>query len=170
MTVDQYLSLSSLLLVIVGGIFAGFQWQMSNKTKRIELINQIIEKLRFDQGMAQTMYRIDYGKLWYDEKFHTGTELEFAVDKLLSYFSYICYLKKTKNISGKEFSILQYEVNRVCNSNQVQSYLWNLYHFSKQLNSKCSFDYLISYGIENKLFDDSFSNKHTKTYIKRLNF
>ena len=169
--IEHYLTIASLVMVAIGGVFAGVQWNVSNKIKRAEFINIIIEKLRFDKDMAQTMYKIDYGESWYSDDFHNGnSDLEFEIDKLLSYLSYICYLKKTKNISKEEFKVLQYEIIRVCSSFDVQSYLWNLYHFSIKHDSKCSFEYLVSYGLDNKIFDVRFLSSSISIYEQRLNF
>ncbi|GHT29534.1 hypothetical protein AGMMS49574_06550 [Bacteroidia bacterium] len=128
---ENYLSLISLLFVLIGGCFALYQWQSSIKTKRAEFINQILEKLRFDKELTKTMYIVDYDQNWYSNKFH-NSELEDSIDKLFSYLDYICYLKHTKNITKTEFQIFQYEIHRVCVSNSTKSYLWNLYHFSKR--------------------------------------
>ena len=171
MMIDNYLTIISLIMVAIGGAFAGIQWNVSNKIRRTEFVNTIIEKLRFDKDMAQTMYKIDYDESWYNDNFHNGnSDLEYEIDKLLSYLSYICYLKQTKNISKEEFKILQYEIIRVCKSFDVQSYLWNLYHFSIKQDSKCSFEHLVSYGIDNKLFDIKFLSCNSNLYKKRLNF
>lgn len=171
-SIDNILTVISLIPVIIGGIFACRQWSNANKTKRAEYINQIIEKLRFDESLAEAMYIIDYNDTWYDEDFHeSNNELEYKIDKLLSYLSYICYLKKEKNIRDEEFKILKYEIERVCTSSSVQSYLWNLYHFSKTQNTECSFQYLIDYGRDNNLISRNiFDDLDSKEYIKNLNF
>lgn len=171
-SVADILSLLSLLLIIVGGIFAYKQWTAANRIKRTEFINQIIEKLRFDADMVKTMLTIDYDHQWYDENFHNDNfTLEFEVDKVLSYLSYICYTYKMKNISKKEFKILRYELNRACSSPAVQGYLWNLYHFSKTQKTDCTFQYLIDYGIKNKIIDKKvFTNNQCGEYPKYLNF
>jgi len=171
MTIENYFAIASLSMVVVGGIFAGIQWRVSNKIKRAEFINLIIEKLRFDKDMAQTMYKIDYGESWYNDDFHNAnSNLEFEIDKLLSYLSYICYLKETKNISKKEFSVLEYEIVRVCSSHDIESYLWNLFHFSNKCKSKCSFEYLITFGIKNRIFHNEFTNENSRNYKQKLNF
>lgn len=46
---EVIISFVSILLVGVGGFFALFQWISANRIKRAELINQIVERLRFDQ-------------------------------------------------------------------------------------------------------------------------
>lgn len=170
-SVDNILSAISVILVITGGIFAYRQWIASIQIKRTELIQQIMTCLRFDEEMAETMYTIEYDYSWYDITFHDRNDgFEHRIDKLLSYLSYICYLKKEGNISANEFRILQYEINRTCTSPCVQAYLWNLYHFSKEQGSECSFQYLIDYGIKNKMIDKSFLHSDCNIYTKTLNF
>ena len=170
--IDNILTLISIFLVIVGSGFAYKQWSTSNKIKRTEFINQIIEKLRFDEDMVSTMYIVEYAYDWYDENFHANKDgLEYSIDKLLSYLSYICYIYKLRNITNKEFRILRYELNRVCSSPAVQSYLWNLYHFSKGQEIECTFQYLIDYGIKNKIINkENFNNHAFSGYPKYLNF
>ena len=172
MKVDIFIQNITTIIAIIGGLFVFFQWINSNKLKRVEFINQIIEKIRFDKDLQETMYMIDYSKNWYDENFHNGNNgTEAKIDKLLSYLSYICYLKENAVLSKKEFSILEYEINRVCSSFSVQSYLWNLYHFTNKIVVKCSFSYLINYGLKNKIISRDFLEKENNNkYVKYLNF
>lgn len=171
-SLSEIVNFISIVIVIIGGFFAYVQWQYANKTRRSEFIGQIIEKLRMDKEIFKTMLRIDYDVEWYDKYFHNAKDnLEYEMDKLLSYLSYICYLKKEHQITSKEFNILHYEINRVCTSFSIQCYLWNLYHFSRALETQCSFQYLIDYGIKNKLIDKkSFMNPNSDKYKKVLNF
>lgn len=171
-SVDDVLSATSIVLVIVGGLFAYRQWKFANTTRRTELINQILEKLRFDKELVTTTYLIDYEDDWYDGNFHDREDdFEYQMDKLMSYLSYICYLQKERKISAKEFCILKYEINRACSSHAVQCYLWNLYHFSRQQGTQCSFQYLIDYGLKQKLINKKeFTNSQSTHYIKTLNF
>ena len=171
MTFDQIISIITVTFAVFGGIFALVQWVNSNRIKRAEFINQIIEKLRFDREMVEVIYMIDYDFNWYNEKFHdSDRDLEYKVDKILSYLSYICYLKSTRNITKKEFEIFKYELNRTCISPCVQDYLWNIYHFSKKNGSSCTFEYLINYGFDEKILDIDFLDNNSKSYNRRLNF
>ncbi|MCL2041989.1 MAG: hypothetical protein FWG84_08145 [Bacteroidales bacterium] len=167
-TIDNWLTLISLNFIAFGGGFALWQFYKNTKIKRAEFLNQILEKLRFDENLTTTMYVVDYNQVWYDNKFH-NSEFEGNIDKLFSYLDYICYLKSTRNIKGTEFKICQYEINRVCVSIATQQYLWNLYHFSKKNNTDSSFQYLIDYGIEKNLFPTDFKENIT-LYIKTLNW
>jgi hypothetical protein len=168
LTIENWFTLISLVFVAIGGIFIYLQWKKSLKIRRTEFINQILEKLRFDKDLPKTMYVIDYNQNWYDNSFH-NSDFECSIDKLFSYVDYICYLKTTGNISTSEFKIFQYEIHRICVSSSSKIYLWNLYHFSKKNNTTCSFQYLINYAIESKLFPEDFKN-NTSLYAKTLNW
>lgn len=164
-SVAETLSLFSIIIAIIGGIFAYKQWKYANKTKRADFINQIINKLRYSDEMIDIWYRIEYNSKWYDENFHNNKEFECKMDKFLSFLSYICYLYELKHITNKEFSILQYEINRTCKSSEIQNYLWNLYHFSAFQKYDCSFQYLIDYGIKNELINkNTFYNPQSDIY------
>ena len=168
LSVENWLTLTSLGFAAIGGGFIYWQWLKSVKIRRAEFINQIIEKLRFDKELTAITYIVDYQQDWYNNSFH-NSDLECSIDKLFSYVDYICYLKTTRNISDTEFKIFQYEIHRICVSYSSKVYLWNLYHFSKRNNTTCSFQYLIDYGIYCKLFPKDFkSNK--SLYHKTLNW
>lgn len=171
-TLTNILSAISLILLAIGGFFALFQWISANKIKRTEFVNQIIEKLRFDPELVKTMYMIEYDCNWYNCSFHNGkSDTEEKIDKFLSYLSYICYIREMRILHKREFAILEYELHRTCSSSDIQSYLWNLYHFSKKQNVRCTYQYLISYGIEKKIIDkDSFLDENSIRYRKYLNF
>ena len=170
MTIDNYLTLFSIILVLVGAIFALIQWNSSIKLRRAEFIDKIINIIRFDKEMAETLYVIDYNLFWYDANFHKNGNFEYKIDKALSYFDYICYLYSTKNIGNNEFKILKYRISRICMSPSTQAYLWNLYHFSNKFKRECSFTNIINYGIKNKLITNEFTNNSTNLYVKYLNF
>jgi hypothetical protein len=170
MTIDNYLTIISIFLVSLGGWFALIQWHSTVKLRKAEFVDKIINIIRFDKEMAETLYKIDYGVFLYDEFFHKNRDLEYEVDKVLSYFDYICYLYNTKNIGNDEMKILKYRISRICTSHSVQAYLWNLYHFSKKLKKECSFLNIINYGIKNKLIRKEFTNNSIDLFEKYLNF
>jgi hypothetical protein len=174
MQTGDIISLIGTIAAVTAGIFAILQWRKSNKIRPAEFISQIIEKLRFDKNIVETIYMIEYGVTWYDSNFH-NSDIERKIDALFSYFTYICYLYDTKNISEEEFYILEYEVRRICSTVQAQTYLWNFYHWSKRIGAMCSFQNLIDYlrnkvltTDERKRFDSNDSKM--SGYTKRLNF
>ena len=164
MEISDVISSISLAVTIIGLAFAFFQWRKSNSIKRAEYINELTEKVRSDEDIRAIVYRIDYNEDWYTAGFHGSGELEVQVDKTLSYFSYICYLKSMKVVSKKEFSFFEYKINRILKDNNVQRYLFNLYHFSRKDNTSISFNYLLEYGKEKKLLTNDFFNKDSKQY------
>jgi hypothetical protein len=171
MDVGIWVSLITLISVIIGAYIAAMQLKASNETKRAMFFFQVNEKLRSDEGMVEAMHKIDYSDWSYDENFHNkGNGFESKLDRLLSYLSYICYLNKTKNIIDEEFSALQYKLTRVCSFKEIQMYLWNLYHFSKKQNTICSFQHLIEFGMEHNLITKDFIENNHDLFKKRLNF
>jgi len=103
-TVDNTLSIISIVLVIIGGIFTFIQWAAANHIKRTELISQILEKLRFDDDMIFAMQIIDYGNDWYNDEFHDGTNgYEQKFNKL---FSYSMHVVPSSNKSFFSFNII----------------------------------------------------------------
>lgn len=137
---------------IIGGLFVFYQWQHNNRLKKADYINELTEKIRTDEMIKETIYMFDYDEDWYSEEFHLSGDLERKVDKTLSYFSYICYLKSRGVITKKELYFFQYELERILRNQQVQDYFYNLYHFSNKNGVPMTFKYLFEYGEKEKLF------------------
>jgi len=169
-TNDNTLSLITIILAAFGGLFAYLQWRKSVKLKRAEFLNQIIEKIRFDDEISKALYLIDYNQSWYDENFHGGSENEFLMDKLLSYLDYICYLIESHNIAKSEEKVLDYDIKRACENWSCQAYLWNLYWWAKSRQSTCSFQHLIDYGLSNNIIPEYNFTIDSGKYPKYLNF
>ena len=170
-TIDNFLSLILILVMAIGSIFALIQWNSSIKIRRTEFLDEIINKLWFDEKMAKTINMIDNNPRWYTEDFHKNySELGYHIDKLLSYFDFICYLHFIKNLSSNEFSVIRYEIDRACASPSVQAYLWNLYHFSNEIEAGCSYMYIIDYGIKEKIINKEFKNNNENLFNKYLKF
>lgn len=173
-SVSDIISAISVVFVFSGGIFGCYQWRKNILLKRAGYINDLTEKIRTDSDIKDVIYMFDYDNKWYSAQFHGSGDLELKVDKTLSYFSYICYLKKQKIISNKEFDFFKYEIERILMNQQTQDYFYNLYHFSNKFDIPLTFKYLFEYGQKRKLFDDSFYDKNTyhksARYHRYLNF
>ena len=146
----------SLLTVIIGGFFTLFQWKKKNNRQKAEYINELTEKIRTDPDIRDIVYVIDDNLPWYSKSFHGSGELERKIDKTLSYFSYICYLRKQHVITKKEFCFFQYEIDRILMNAQVMDYFYNLYHFAGKFSLPITFQYLFQYGEKNKMIDEDF--------------
>ena len=169
-SIGDIVSAVSLTLAIIGGIFAYYQWKKNTLLKRAEYINELTEKIRTDKDISETVYILDYGKPWYSREFHGSGENERKMDKTLSYFSYICYLKKQKIITKKEFTFFKYEAIRILQSLQIQDYFYNLYHFANKFGTPLTFKYLFEYGKENKMFDDAFYSKDSHLSSEKYHY
>ena len=168
--VSDIISIISLFLAVVGGVFACIQWKESVRNKRADYINDLTEKIRTDEDIREIIYLLEYDEFVYDETFHGSGELERKIDKTLSHFSYICYLKKTKQIRKVEFSFFKYEIERIISNTQIEEYLFNLYHFANKTSTPITFKYLFEYGKKHKLFNKEFFNPTSEKYIHCLNF
>ena len=164
----------SLILVVIGGLFACYKWRRDVALKKASYINELTDKIRTDPLIVDTLYLLDYGHPWYSRDFHSGCPMEVKMDKTLSYFSYICYLRDRHIISNKEFKFLKYKIERILVNPEVQDYLYNLYHFSKKFNLPLSFHYLFEYGKKHNFFDadffDSTAHRTNPKYHNYLNF
>jgi len=112
-TLSDIAACISVFLIAIGGCFTYFQWRKNNLLKRADSINALIEKIRSDKKIQKTLSLFDYETSWYNLEFHGSGELESDVDETLSCFSYICYLKKMKIISDKEFAFFRYNTTRL---------------------------------------------------------
>lgn len=170
---SEIISFLSFVVVLIGAVFTIYQWRKSSTLKRADYINDLTEKIRTDSDIRDIIYLIDYGdprNPWYNSDFHNSGELERKVDKTLSYFSYICYLKRKKIISDDEFMFFRYEVERILINRQVKEYFFNLYHFANKFGNPFTFEYLFEYGKDMKIYEDEFYNKNSKNYHHYLNF
>lgn len=151
----------SQVIAIIGGLFVFYQWQHNNRLKKADYINELTEKIRTDEMIKETIYMFDYDEDWYSKEFHLSGDLERKVDKTLSYFSYICYLKDRGIITKKELCFFQYQLERILKNQQVQDYLYNLYHFSNKNGVPMTFKYLFEYGEKEKLFSKEMYDKES---------
>lgn len=169
-TVGDIISLISVLLVIVGGIFGYIQWQKSIKIQRSEFLNELAEKIRTDEDISQMVYILDYDTEWYLRSFHQSGKFEWQMDKTLSYFSYICYMFENNLIEDREFDFFKYEIDRILINPSTVNYFYNLYHFSEQCGTPMSFVSLFKYGQKANIYDEAFYDPGSKKYPHYLNF
>lgn len=175
MTTNEILILVSIIVTIITGIigfgFTIYQIKKSNKVKHAEFVSDLLKSIRLNERIILATYLIDYNEDWYNYSFHGGSETEKNIDALFSQLDYICYLHKELLLDDKDFSIFKYELNRVCKNSQCQSYLWNLYHWSK---NDCAYNNLIEYMRKqfNKTEFEKFESKEKliSGYKKYLNF
>ncbi len=169
------LSLMNTVVVIGSALFALIQWTYQCKIRRSQYLQTLSERMRTDKHILSVRQAIDYGQPWYNKDFHekhkNDVVTEDQVDEVLAFYSYLCYLKMGKIISKKEFKFFSYNIDRALQNTDMQSYLFNLYHFSRKNGVDMSFHYLFEYGKKNGFFKREFFDPNTKNeYSRYLSF
>ncbi len=165
---QEAIPIISLLLSVIGGIFVLFQWSESNKLKRAEYVDKLFSMFNSSKNVKYAFSLIDYEKDWYNENFHGSGHLEEAMDEMLNYYSYMCYLYKNKLIKENEFEFYKYQVLTILNNTQIKHYLYNVYHYTKAYHTEMNFYYLFDYGEKLKVFEKEFYNPKSKKYPHHL--
>lgn len=176
-------SVVSALAALGGLIFVGLEHHQSNKVKRAEFLDDLINRMRGDSDIRGILYVFQYNGFVYNSDFHEDTELQRKVDKALLYLSYICYLRSRRIIKKREFAFFEIEISQTLRNRGVIDYLFNLYHFecrvacldpnSRDGRKQFTFYYLLEYGRLLGLVEDGFfdpNNAGTGFYHKYLNF
>ena len=144
----------SFIIAFLGFLFSLWRWNTYISLKRTDRVNDLNEKIRTDSEIVEVHYMFEYSEDWYSSGFHGGGDLERKVDRTLTFYSYLCYLKEKKIISEKEFdTFFQYRITGTLRNLQVQKYLSFLHRYSKTLDVQSPFYYLCKYSKENGIFD-----------------
>lgn len=170
MTTNEIIGCVTMIVAVIGLIFSCYQWWKKVRSERAERLSNLINLLRKDVRQLNILYQIDYGNFRYDNNFHNGKS-EGEMDQLLSFYEYILYLKMEHIISKKEFSFFEYDIIRIVENTDLQSYLYNLYHFSEHSGTPFAYNYILKYAKEEvRCIDPSFFDKRSKVYTQYLNF
>ena len=175
--VDAILKAIGLLFVAVGGVYSLVQLSIVSKSKRTETLNKLTEKYLEDEDIQKAVLIVSYDEtVWYSLDLYKpfiSSDDESIIDKMLTFFSYICYLKHTRRITNKEFSFFQYDMASVCEKSQTQLYLWDLHKIANMTNSAFTYRYLVAELINNGIIngqefvDDSSGNmKYVEAFQK----
>ena len=171
MSLNEIIGCVTMIVAIIGFVFSCYQWWKKVQSERAERLLHLIELLRKDMQQLKILYKIDYGEHWYDRSFHNSDkEVEAEVDRLLSFYEYILYLRLNHTITQMEFRFFEYDINRIVKNPDMQAYLFNLYHFSERARIPFSYKNILIYGEKIGCVDQSFFNKNTDKYPHFLNF
>lgn len=176
---SDWISLITLITVIIGGFFALHKWKESIITRRLDTVKELIDIIRNDKDISTIMDIIDWDEDFeYDGKFKVinndsrksledvdDSSLFRMIDKTLAHFSYICYLKKKKSLKKSDIKIFDYQIRRLFDNRHIRNYLYSLHRWSKSLNVSMSFKYLVEYGIKKRFLHLDFYFKKSKHYI-----
>lgn len=176
--ISENVELIKLVFAVLGGWFALYQWRIQIKQKRAEKVKELICKVRDDADIASVMDVIDWDEgIEYNGKFYvnpkctkdalktiSADDLFQKVDKTLSHFSYICYLRANRTLTKEDMVIFEYELRRLVDNPHICNYLYSLYHWSISLHVACSFGYLIQYAIQKAYLTKDFKSIDSENY------
>ena len=170
---DTRVEILTFLMVLIG-IGAGLiQWRRQIKRESAEFLKALLDEL-WSPDDAAFIYGADYAETWYGPKFH-GSEKERIVDRTLSFFAFVCYLRSKNLLDKVGFVYFGYQIERILENVQVKDYLYNIHHFAVRCGSVSPFIHLVQYGFEHGLIDkaiflDSASHEHVDYLHQYLNF
>jgi len=130
----------TLFSVIIGGLFALWQWWRTCRVSRAEHLNAILERYR-DKKMTDMFYRLinnsSYGGEDSEVFYRGGLRFETIkgkkspdddicesdIDSMLTLFSQICYEHECGTISTQEFAFFCFQIRRTLAHIQFKKYL-----------------------------------------------
>lgn len=160
----------SSVVVVFSAIFAIIQWRKNIEFNNVKYIKELLDELSHDKENQKVLYMFDYGEHWYDSKFHEDYDVQSNVDDVLSIFNYACYLLDNDLIGRDQFKLIKYDVDRCVRNEDVQLYLYNLYHWSSRANTSFPFTHLLNYGKKTDVIENDFYDSNSNHYVKILNF
>ncbi len=177
-------SVITLFFAFIGGCFALWQWYKGLVYKRAGIVNSLIKDTRENSDVSLIIDIADWDEgFCYDGKFTidrkicrsqlknlSDDEFFLKIDYTLSVFSHICYLKRVHAIKRRDLACFEYELHRLTDNKHISNYLYSIYHWSKDIDVKMTFDYLVDYCIKKKYLDKSFKDINSEIYTCYLDF
>ena len=138
---------AQVLAIVIGGIWALFTWRTSVKTQRSNFVDALLCKVR-DTELSEFFYRnidredeTDFRCYKGGLMFENGYEEIF--DRFLFMISYVCYLRRNRLISKRDFKLFEYMIDRTMRSAQVTSYMRDFYADETLSNMSRPYDDLL---------------------------
>ena len=169
---DHLFDIISLVLTLGGGLFALIEIRSSVKNNRANYINDILHRIMDDEGIRMFLNYADYGKDWYTNEFHHGTEEDRIVarnaDKTLFNYNYVCYLIDEKIINKKETELIAYYMYVLAHDDELGRYFLDLYQYSVLNNEQFPFMYYLNFCIKEGLIPAAVRDKRYFFEIMKL--
>ena len=146
-TVGDVINLALLVTVLIGILFTYLQMRINTKTQRAIFFKELYSTMFTDEVIRSIYYKIEYNQFQYNLEFHSGSEEEKSIDRLLSFADLVSELYFQKVISEKEMSFFEYEFIRIFKNSEIKKYLHYLRQFY-EANSCCKkpFERFVKYG------------------------
>ena len=154
-------------LSIICVLFAFHKWKKQTDVRRTEFVKDLIYSIRVDEENRNMFYQVEYNKFSYTKEFH-GSETEKKLDKLLTQYNYVCYLRTKNIINDDEFGFAKYQIYHILQNQNIQKYLHFIFHHSIRVQNKIddtfSFTYLLRYGMNEGILNESFYDANNRYY------
>lgn len=145
-----------LILSVIGGVFALYQWNLSVKNNKAQYVDNLLQKMMDDEEIREFLRMVDYEEEWYKKEFHDVADnpenrhIPVIADRTLFFMNYLCYINAQKIIRNAELKVFEYYLTTLAQNLQVQSYLLDLYQYSLAEKRKFPFEFFLDYCIKNK--------------------
>ena len=148
----------SLVVVVIGVVGGLVQWNRKIRLEKASYIRDLTDRIFTDPLIREGLSLLDFDKEWLSEDVHSSVEMETNIGKVyrtLSFFSYICYLKKRGIIGYGEILLVKDDIDRIVHNESVVIFFYNLYHsFDKKIPYTLS--YLFQYAKSQRVFSSDF--------------
>jgi len=118
---------------VIAFIFSMKRWKRGQRIRKSEFLSELMAKFTSPEiATAYYEYIERKTKCFYrglssgGEPEFTSEEDERAVDRLLGFMSYVCYLYENRLIDKNEFSLFVYQMNAVLSDEDIRRYMANL--------------------------------------------
>ena len=134
---------------VIAFIFSMKRWKRGQRIRKSEFLSELMAKFTSSE-IATTYYEYieRKTKCFYKglssegEPVFTSEEDERAVDRLLSFMAYVCYLNENSLIDESEFDLFVYQLHAVLTDDDVRRYMADLRAY---LPANYPYEYLARY-------------------------
>lgn len=161
----NWVEIATFCSVLIGGMFAWWQWWRSCRVSRADHLNTILVRYR-DKKMTDVFYRLvsnpprggEESEVFYKGKFQfqiikdeNNPENDISendIDTMLTLFSQICYEHECGTLSKHEFSFFDFHINRILVHKQFKEYLLDFAEYCGRNKIGCPYLALIREGVK----------------------
>lgn len=120
----NWVEIATLICLAFGGLFAWWQWRKAQKSAHIENMRQLLNEFK-DKEVQKFFYKYlkNPATHIYDTPFKFETGVEEPLDRLLTLYSTVCYMRERGVIERREFTFFAYQIHKTLLNSQIARYL-----------------------------------------------
>ena len=145
---SSWMDMVETLFVIMGGVFAYYQWRRDQRSRCADLYGQLVSIFTSDEIFHAFEELIDRDGLSDVEVEKNRSEISqdkqiVRLDKVLMFLNQVCYLYGNKMIGEKEFQSFRYPMLRTLSNKKVLKYIEGL---KSEFANDFMYDSLMAYA------------------------